>query len=632
MLTPPGRPTLNCDEPLSSRGAFVNSVSAIDKRSISQYEKLAVTLHELDSSVLVQLFHIGVHMRGFYDFDQWTPLWGPSRVPSSRDREIPMEMEKSDIAELVAGHAEAAGNLQLAGIDGVELHGAHSYLLGQFLSPAYNRRSDEYGGTPRRRARVIVEAVHAIRERVGANFVIGVRLSLDEWIGSAGITVADSEEIIDELVSTGGVDLINVSSGGYHSMHMAVAPMGSVVDAYMLPLAERAHAVAGTRAKVMLVGRITTMEVAEQVLGSGAVDLVGMTRALLADPYLVSKAFDGHPEDTVRCVGANFCLSSKPRISCMMNPSTGREQRWGREHDQPVSLHRRKSVVVVGGGPAGMKVAGVASGRGHHVTLFEVKGELGGHIDLLRRLPTRADWSKVIDNLHQPLARSGVEVHTGHEVTADELALLAPDAVLCATGSVWDRNGFSPLRPEREEVPGSAAGHVFDVATATWAVLADPLALGDPVVIYDETGTYLPIGLADLFSAGGVTVTIVSPNSTVGEEVIASGDAVFLYPRLVGRGVHMESEHHLEAIHEGCVEVRYAWSESTRTVPAHSVVMSVLRTPVDALYRSLAGSGGDGVVRDHLGAPSSIIRLGDALAPRTPAAAIYEGEAIGRSL
>lgn len=604
----------------TARGAFKNSVSGIDKRAIPMYEKLARTLHDLDTVVLVQLFHIGVHMRGFYDFDGWTPLWGPSRVASPRDREIPLEMGQREIDELVAGHADAAANLKLAGIDGVELHAAHSYLLGQFLSPAYNRRTDAYGGTPRKRARIIVEAARAIRERVGPDFVIGVRLSFDEWLGEHGITPEASEEIVDELVSN-GIQLVNVSSGGYHSMQYAVAPIDAP-EAYMQPFAQRATAAAAGRAKVMFVGRITDLGKADSILATGDTDLVGMTRALLSDPFLVRKSLAGAEQSVVRCVGANFCTTSQPRISCMMNPATGRELRWGFDGTDTRPTAVAKRVLVVGGGPGGMKAAAVAAARGHDVTLWEAADRLGGHVNLISALPTRERWHTMVGNLEQAMADGRVVVRLGTRATVEDVLGFGADEVVVATGSTWQRTGESPLRPERPGIPGAEQHHVLDIRTALERAQADPRSLGARVLVYDETGEYLPIGLADLLSTAGVAVHVVTANTTVGEALYGSADAPTTFPRLAGRGVRMTSETSLEVIGADTVGLRWQWATAPTDEPADTVVLAMGRTAVDDLYAALAGRPDGPVVH----------RIGDALAPRTTASAIYEGEELGRAL
>lgn len=604
----------------SARGAFKNSISAIDKRCIPQYERLAGTLHDLDTVALVQLFHIGVHMRGFYDHDNWTPLWGPSRVPSPRDREIPMAMGQREIDELVAGHGEAARNLKLAGIDGVELHAAHSYLLGQFLSPAYNKRTDGYGGSPENRARIVLESARAVREAAGDDFVIALRLSYDEWLGDSGITQEDSDAILDHLAGSGLFDLFDVSSGGYHSMFKALAPM-PMPAGYMAPLAQRARAVVGDRAKVMVVGRITDLAGAEQVLADGASDLIGMTRAMLTDPAIVAKSFAGQEADVTRCVGANHCfLAGDLRITCMMNPVAGREARWGAGTLVRVAPGEARHVVVVGGGPAGMKTAGIAAQRGHRVTLLEREQELGGHVALLAKMPTRDGWNRAVDNLRRPLEREGVDVRLGVEADVEAVLALKPDVVVVAAGSSWDGDGFSPLRPERIGIPGFEQEHVIDLGTAAQRALADPAALGKRVLIVDETGMYLPVGLAELLADGGAEVELLSPNATVGFDLERTNDVAYVFPRLVSKGVRLTPQHHVERIDGTTVTVRRQWQTTTEQREADTVVLSVLRTPRDELHHALLAAGVDSR------------RVGDAIAPRTTAAVLYEGEELGRAL
>lgn len=605
----------------SASGAFRHSISAIDKRCIPQYERLADTLHGLDTVAMVQLFHIGVHMRGYYDHDNWSPLWGPSRVPSPRDQEIPLAMEQSHIDELVAGHAEAALNLKLAGIDGVELHAAHSYLLGQFLSPAYNKRTDRYGGSPARRAQIVLECAQAVREAVGPDFIVGMRISYDEWLGEKGITPEDSEEILDFLAGHEGLfDLFNISGGGYHSMFKAVAPM-PMAEGHMAPFGAAAKRVVGDRAKVMMVGRITNLGLAEQLLVDGTTDLVGMTRSHLSDPAIVAKSLAGHEEDVVQCVGANHCfLAGDQRITCMMNPVMGREQRWGTGTLRMVAPADVRHVVVVGGGPAGMKAAGLAAQRGHRVTLLEATGELGGHVALLRKMPTRDGWQRAIDNLVRPLEREGVDVRMNTRATASDVQALRPDVVVVATGSTWDRDGFTTLRPDRPGIPGAEQEHVLDLGTACERALVDPRSLGERVLIADETGMYLPVGLTELLADAGVSVELLTPNESVGADLGRTSDAPYVFPRLVEKGVRLSPQHSIERIDGHEVAIRKQWHADAEARSFDTVVLSMLRTPRQELYFALTAAG------------IEAIRLGDAIAPRTTAAAIYEGEELGRAL
>ncbi len=603
----------------SQRGAFHEAFIAYDHDDVPRYARLANTLHDLGTKVFVQLFGIGVHSRGTHVLDGWVPLWGASSIPSVRDREVPMVMEQEQIDEFVRGFGVSAANLVEAGVDGAELHAAHSYLLGQFLSPAYNRREDAYGGSRENRARLVLEAAGAVRSEVGHAFTLGVRLSFDEWIGDAGITPADSEWFLERFAASGLFDFFNISGGGYHTIHRTVAPM-NVDDGHMVEFGARAKAVVGERAAVMVAGRIADLALADRVVSEGAADLVGMTRAHMADPFVVAKAMAGRVADTVRCVGANECFNSGGRqIVCMMNPAMGRERRWG--HGTLTRAPAPRRIAVVGGGPAGMKTAGVAASRGHEVTLFESGATLGGALNLIKEMPTRRGWQHAIDNLARPLEVEGVTVRLGHEVAAKTLPREQFDAVVVASGSSWCSSGFSVFRPDRDGVPGCRdAANVLGIDEAARRATEDPLALGTRVVIVDETGAYLPVGLAELLADAGATVEVVTPLAMVGDQLVSTGDLSYVYPRLFAKGVRLTPHSLPERFNGGELEVVHLWSREQSVHTVDTLVFATLRTPNDGLYRALHGALAD------------VRRVGDALAPRSVGAVIYEGEELGRTL
>ena len=248
-----------------------------------------------------------------------------------------MEMEKEHIVDIVKGHGESARNVMTAGLDGVEIHGAHGYLVGQFLSGVYNKRTDEYGGSVANSCRLAREIGESMRDQVGDAITLGLRLSLDEFVGEGGITQKVGEEQLDTIAASGLYDYFSISGGGYHSMHNAVAPMHGR-DGFMIPFGERAKEIVGHRAKIFIVGRILEVEMADQIVADGNADMVAMTRAQMAEPFLITKALEGRQDEIVRCVGANVCLFrafEQREVTCVMNPTVGREQYGGRARFNP---------------------------------------------------------------------------------------------------------------------------------------------------------------------------------------------------------------------------------------------------------------------------------------------------------
>ena len=598
-------------------------LTAYQRRTIPAFAGLAEAVHDHDCRIFVQLSTGGVNDVGRAWTDDWHPVRGPSRVPSPIMNETPVALTRSDIAELTGDYGQSAANLQEAGIDGVEIHAAHGYLGMQFLSPAFNKRSDAYGGSVANRCRFTIEAAEAIRERVGGGMTVGMRLSFDEFIGDAGVTPELAEEALDILAVGGLFDYFSISCGSWYSLHRTVPPMGTAPEAFLAPYGKRAKAVIGDRAKVFLAGRVLDLDTAEQVLADGAADMVAMVRAHLADPFLVEKIRQGRRREIVRCAGTNECMAAPAKgrqVTCVVNPSAGRERAWGEGTLRPAAEPKR--ITVVGAGPAGMRVAGVAARRGHEVTLIERAPRLGGHLDLLRRLPTRGAWSKVVEDLVTVLELNDVEIRLAERVTAEALVPGVAGAVVCATGATWDRTGFSAARPDREQLPGAEQEHVLDVAAATWAALDDPAALGSKILILDDTGSYLPLGLAELLGSGGSEVEVLSRFPVIGDQLAGTQDLPWLLPRLAGLPVRLSPNHFIESIHPGTVEVYETLTGRARQVDdVDTVVLAMLRSPDDALFRRLRATG---TVEAHC--------IGDAVAPRSVAEAIYEGEKLGRML
>jgi len=607
-----------------SKGSFYFGCTAWEKRVIPQYAKLADVVHEYGAKQFVQLFTPGVHDKGTMIVDEWHPLWAASPVPSFLHKETPMVMEQHHIDDLVKAFGESALNVNISGLDGVEVHGAHSYGVGQFLSAAYNQRADRYGGSVRKRCQLAIEIGEEIRRRIGRDFTVGIRLSFDEFMGEAGITQEQAEEQVEVLAATGLFDFFNISGGGYHTFHWAVAPMGTKLG-FMIPFGKRAKEIVGNRAKVFIVGRIIDLSMAEEIVANGMADMVAMARAHMVDPFLVAKVREGREKEIIKCVGANECVArllENREVICMMNPVSGRERQWGHGTLKLVTKDAAKKIVVVGGGPAGMKTAAVAAKRGHRVVLLEKEQSLGGHLNVLKQLPTRAEWQTAIDNLIREMEVAGVTVRLGVNATKELLAQEKPDAVVCATGSAYTTAALSPYRPERMAIPGSDQNNVIDVSTATKRALQDPTSLGKRVVIVDETAAYLPLGLAEVLAAqGGADVEVITPHLFVGEDLVRTQDMAILFPRLVAAGVKLTAQHGIEKIEGNTVEVYNLWGGAQRIIAdVNTVVISMLRTPNDALFNHIR----EGFQAVH--------RVGDVVAPRKPMAVIYEGEKLGREI
>lgn len=598
-------------------------MTAYEKRVIPKFAELADAVHEHDCRMFMELSYFGANQGARVDIDDWYPIRGASRVPSPAGTEIPMPMDQTFIDELVADYGQSAANMMAAGLDGVEVHAAHGYMPMQFLSPAFNKRTDRYGGSTKARAQLLVEIGESIRKQVGSKLTVGMRLSFDEYIGEAGVTPDLAEEYLEIFAASGYFDFFSISSGSYHSFQYAVPPMGSVGEAFLTSHGQRAKRVVGDRAKIFLAGRVLDLETAERVILESAADMVAMVRAQIADPLLVKKTLEGRAEEVIRCTGANECLATGflgREMHCVMNPAVGRERKWGEGTLR--SANTAKRVVVVGAGPAGLKIAGILGQRGHDVVLLERGSQIGGRINLIKRLPTRGDWQAVIDNLSMILRKCGIEPNLGVEATVDLLKDEEPDEIICATGAIWDRTGFSTCRPDRETIPGFDQENVLDIGTAVAAAINDPQSLGKKILIVDDTGGYLPIGLAEVLGNAGLAVEVVSRFDVVAGDLNTTLDRPFVLSRLAKLDVQLTSGHFIESIQGPVVEIYETWSRRTRLVEEiDTIALAMLRSPDDELYHELVGS-----------TDISVRRIGDALNPRGIAEAIYEGELIGREI
>ena len=598
-------------------------LTAWRKSTIPAWERMANAVHDAGAAFHAELAMVGVNDWGRNFTDGWHPAWGPSRVASPHMNEMPAVMDRTLIAEHVEDIGQTAFNLMVAGVDGVEIHASHGYLVQQFLSPAYNKRTDAYGGSVENRARFALELARSVRDRCGDGLTLGMRYTYDELIGPAGITPELSDEYVGLFAASGLFDYFSISTATYNTLHLAILPMGTGhEDGWLLPHAKRAKTVVGDRAKIFVVGKIRTFETVRKAVEEGYADMAALMRQHIADPEFATKVREGREDEVNRCIGGNECLavtfSMGLPLNCSVNPVAGRERQWG--NGTLTQAAEPKRIVVVGGGPAGMRAASTAARRGHDVLLLERAEELGGALNLLKQLPTRENWQLAVDNGVRPLRRSGAEVRLGVEATAESILAERPDAVVVATGCTWDRTGFSAFRLDRDAIPGADQPHVLDATTALARALADPRSLGERVLVLDDSGTWAPVGLADLVAPAGAAVEIVTRHPRVAEWHWLTQEVPFHFPRLLKLGVRMTPLQFVERIDGHEVEIYDIFSRATRTVQADTVVLSMTRSAADELFWQLEGR------------VPELRRIGDAYAPRKLAEALYEGEKAAREL
>ena len=464
---------------------------ATDDSCIDGYRRLASAVHANGTTVFGQLFHPGREVMESQDGSSPVAL-APSSVPNERFHVMPRALRASEIEEIIEGYAQAASRLQRAGLDGVEIVASHGYLPAQFLNPHVNLRNDEYGGSEQKRLRFLQRVLVAVRERVGTEFVVGMRISIDEH-DPQGLDEEIALSASAQLCEQGLVDYLSITTGTSAALSGSdhIAPEMHFANGYTAPLSARVKALVNV--PVLVAGRINQPQEAERILSEGQADACIMTRALICDPDLPRLAAAGQDEDIRACIACNqACIGhfhAGYPISCIQHPETGREILYG----QRVRTSKSRSVLVVGGGPAGMKAAAVAAERGHIVTLHEATGQLGGQILLAQMLPGREEFGGAAMNLQREAVRAGARIVTRSEVDLAMLADADADVVVVATGA-------RPYRPTLE-LMGEPV--VLDV----WQVLrGDSLHAGHVVV--DWRGDWTGIGAARVLAARGHQVTL----------------------------------------------------------------------------------------------------------------------------
>lgn len=583
-------------------------LSAMDDTCIPGFRRLADAVHAQGAGIIGQIFHGG---REIMDSDDGTlPVaLAPSSVPNERFHVMPRAMPVALIREIVTAYADAAVRLRASGMDGVEIVASHGYLPAQFLSPRVNVRTDEYGGSPENRVRFLRETIAAVRAALGPKAVVGLRIS----IGERSPDGTTEEEALEALASLDGdhlLDYVSVVTGTSATLAGSnhIVPPMTMANAYTAPLAAAAKGVLSI--PVLVAGRVNQPQEAEHILELGQADAVAMTRALISDPLLPGKAAAGRLDEIRACVGCNqACIGHFHAgfpISCIQYPESGRELEFGRR--ARVAPGKRRRVMVIGGGPAGLKAAAVAAERGHEVTLHEAARWVGGQVLLAQLLPGRAEFGGVITNLQGEAERAGVRIVTGRRVDGAAIRAVAPDVVIVATGS----------RPYRPALELAGSPPVFDA----WEVIQGTPVPEGHVVVVDWRCDWVGPGIAQLLAAAGHRVTLAANGYTPGFRIqqyvrdaalsALSRARVQVIPLVRPFGYDGEAVFLQHTLTEEAVIVENV----AALVLAHGNV------PETALLDELANLDD---LRSAGGQPIEVHGIGDCLSPRTVEEAVLEG-------
>ncbi len=575
---------------------------ATDDDCIEGYRKLADVCHAHGCTVFSQLFHPGREIMESGD-GLLAVAYAPSVSPNERFRVMPRAMDLRMVREIIEGYVSAARRMFQAGLDGVEFVASHGYLPAQFFNPRVNRREDAYGGTLENRLRFAREALTAMRAATSEDFVIGMRISSSER-DEEGLTQEEAMECCRGLEDL--IDYVNITAGTSATLGGAVhiAPPMAFQSGYLASDANRFRQ--GLKIPVFVAGRINQPQEAEAIVAKGQADMCGMTRALICDPAMPAKAEDNRPDDIRACIACNqACIGHFHRglpISCIQHPETGRELRYG----TLTPAARRKRVMVVGGGPAGMKAAITAAKRGHDVTLYEANRQLGGQANLAQLLPRRSEFGGIVTNLSRELELAQVRVQRGITVDRELVERERPDSVVIATGA-------APYRPK---IADDGSVQVVDA----WQILRREVKPGRRVVVAEWRSDWIGPGIAELLTKDGCEVDLALSGTHLGE-------ALPLYVR----------DNLVAELHKLQVRItpyaRLFGADSGTVYMQHTASGEpILFENIDTLVLCLGHKPQDALQHELDGLDVEIRMAGDCLAPRTAEEAVFEGLKLGAAL
>jgi len=584
-----------------TRGNFLPG----DDSVVPHFRKVTTAIRENGAVAIQQLYHVGAH--GDSD-NSYHPHWSPSGLPSYHDSDGSHAMSEAEISETIDGFVQAARRCHEAGFDGVEVWAAYLGLIEQFWTPWSNRREDQWGGSLENRTRFSREITSRIRAVCGQDFIIGLAIS-DEPDHSVALTRDELAEIVALHDDLGLVDYVTCGSGGYLDFH-------KLMPTFLYPEKLGADLAATIRrsvkhALVIAESHIRTPENAETVLGERAADLVSIVRGQIADPHLARKAGEDRPDDVRGCISCNqMCWGRRSRdywISCLINPSAGREYQWGGDRFSPAGQPR--TVLVVGGGPAGLEAARAAAERGHRVILAEASSRLGGNFLLAGLQPRRAQILDLIGWYERQLTKLGVEIRLNSYVEASDVEAIGADAVILATGSYSPETGFQKALPSVETLPGIEKGNVFTIE----AVMARQARPGKRVLLLDEGGGWRGCGTAWKLAEDGHLVTMLSPDPFIGKELQRTTADVPLRRTLKRLGVQWRLEVSVLAWHGNGVTLLDHNTGEHFFEEGDSLVLATTNAAANWLGEELRSSG------------RHIVEIGDCAAPRQAPYAFYEG-------
>lgn len=577
---------------------------------IPHFQRVTTRIRDAGAVAVQQIYHIGAHGDSDLSFQ---PHWSPSGGPSYHDSDGSHRMTGAEIEELLAAHTAAAIRAKACGFQGVEVWAAYHSLIDQFWTPWSNSRDDRWGGSLENRTRFSRSLIENIRRACGDDFIIGLAIS---YSPAYDVTLRDESmcEIIALHDATGHVDYVTCGAGSYLEFD-AIIPPFTHAEKLTTPMTAQLKGIV-KHAVITSEAGVRTPENAESILSAGEADLVSIVRGQIADPHLAAKVAEGRSQDIRGCISCNqMCWGRRSRdywISCLINPSAGREWEWGGDRFTPAAAP--KQVLVVGAGPAGLEAARAAAERGHRVEIVEASGQIGGQFRLAGLQPRRAQILDLMEWYERQFTKLGVTLRLNTFLDADEIAAHPADTVILATGSLPDETGFQRWMPHLPALPGIEIPGVWSPE----AVLRREARLGDAVVVYDEGSNWRGVGTAWALAERGHQVTIVTPEAFVGKEISRTAADGAARRRLAQLGVRFLTEHCLTRWHGNGVTVRNLLTGAEETLPASGLVMATTNRAFDPWPDAFPGKA------TH--------RIGDCAAPRLAAYAFHDGRKVALTL